>query len=874
MPIDHDLNRPDPDALLARAERERRGRLKIFLGAAPGVGKTWEMLAAAARKRGEGVAVLAGVVETHGRAETAAMIGDLPILPAQKIHYRGQDLEEFDLDAALAARPGLLLVDELAHTNIPGLRHKKRWQDVREILEAGIDVWATLNIQHLESLNDSVARITGVRVGETVPDTVMDMADEIELIDLPPAELRARLTEGRVYRPDLARRALDGFFREGNLGALREMALRRAAQHVDRDVTRYMRARAIAGPWPAGERILALIGAHEAEGVVREAARLAEALRGPLLVLHLETGGDEASVQSALDLAISLGGEIKSLPGKASVAQLLDLAARENVTQIVLSRGRRHRFSWPGLSMAGQLARAGPGFGLHVVPVPSAPRPRPRPPREGIDFIPYALAAGLLALLTGVGILLHSILPQDAMGMIFIASVVGIASRFGRGPSLFTAIAGFLAWNFFFLPPVYTLSVADPRDVVGLIVFLAVGVVTGGLAGRVRLEAQAAEARVEALRRISLFGTMLGRAASQGELLRAIAHEAADMAQTGIVLIGEASGLVARAAEPAGTLLDDAALAAADFAHAQAIETGLGTETLPSNAWRFIPLRSEAGGIGVIGVRPGAAPSQPLGQALRALADQAAIALERLRLARAGAEARAMEDSQKLRTALLSSLSHDLRTPLTAIRGAAETLSSAGAALDEATRADLLASITQDTQRMTRFLANITDMARVETGEMVVKREILDLEPILEAAIARVPDAYHTSINIAPDAARLRADPTLLEQVFVNLLDNAVKFSPAGSRIAINARREGDRVAVAVADEGIGIGRDDLPLVFDRFFRARRGDRVAPGTGLGLSIAKAFTEACGGSISATSPRPDLPADGEPGTIIQVRLEAA
>ncbi|HQU01069.1 MAG TPA: sensor histidine kinase KdpD, partial [Acetobacteraceae bacterium] len=308
MPVDHDLNRPDPDALLARAERERRGRLKIFLGAAPGVGKTWEMLAAAARKRGEGAAVLAGVVETHGRAETAAMIGDLPILPAQKIHYRGQDLEEFDLDAALAARPGLLLVDELAHTNIPGLRHKKRWQDVREILEAGIDVWATLNIQHLESLNDSVARITGVRVGETVPDTVMDMADEIELIDLPPAELRARLTEGRVYRPDLARRALDGFFREGNLGALREMALRRAAQHVDRDVTRYMRARAIAGPWPAGERILALIGAHEAEGVVREAARLAEALRGPLLVLHLETGGDEASVQSALDLAISLGG--------------------------------------------------------------------------------------------------------------------------------------------------------------------------------------------------------------------------------------------------------------------------------------------------------------------------------------------------------------------------------------------------------------------------------------------------------------------------------------------------------------------------------------------------------------------------------------
>jgi two-component system sensor histidine kinase KdpD len=869
--------RPDPDALLANLHRESRGRLKIFLGAAPGVGKTWEMLVAANHKREAGVDVVAGLIETHGRAGTIEEIGGLELLPRSKIPYRGQMLEEFDLDAALARKPALLLIDELAHTNAPGLRHAKRWQDVREILDAGIDVWTTLNIQHLESLNDPVARITGVRVAETIPDTVLDLADEIELVDLPPAELRSRLEEGKIYRQDVASRALAGFFREGNLGALREMALRRAAQRVDKDVTRYMRAQAIPGPWPASERVLALIGPDaSADNVVRHAARLADALRAPLIAFHVERQDDNANVQHALDLTVQLGGTVATTTTADTVTAALNYAAAQNITHIVIGRGARRHWWWRlgGRTISEALTRKAAAFTLHFVPVPAAPAPRVKAPTPNLPWVSYALIAAVLAVVTLGGVALRAYIPQEAMGLIFIAVIAGAASRYGRAAGLATSIAGFLLWNFFFLSPIFTFSVADPRDVVALVVFLLVGIVTGSLAGRVRVEAQNASARIEALRRISLFGQRFSGAATQGEVLRGAAAEAAAMTAGGVVMLAENQNLQPPVAEPAGTVLDDAALAAADWSFRNNIETGIGTATLPSVAWRFLPLRVGGNPVGIIGAKPSGPPPEPLSQTLSALADQTAMALERVRLTINAAQTEARQDNQKLRTALLSSLSHDLRTPLTAIRGAAETLASAGEALDAATRADLLDSITQDTGRMTKFLANIMEMARVETGEIVARRDRLLLAEIVEAAVSRVPGAMYAGVNIADDASHVLADSALLEQILVNILDNAVKYAPEGSRIAVSARRAGDKIAISIADEGVGIPSADLPHIFDSFFRATRGDRVAPGTGLGLAIAKAFTEAMGGKIRAQSPRLDLPADGAPGAVIILELPAA
>ncbi|ABQ29095.1 MULTISPECIES: sensor histidine kinase [Acidiphilium] len=857
-------NRPDPDALLARANSDGRGQLKIFLGAAPGVGKTWEMLAAARRRFETGTDVVAGLVETHGRAETAEQLADLPVLPRRIVPYRGRLLEEFDLDSALKRRPALLLVDELAHANAPGLRHAKRWQDVAALLEAGINVWTTLNVQHLESLNDQVARITGIRVAETLPDTVLGLADDIELIDLPPEELRTRLKQGLVYRPDVARRALGGFFRPGNLAALREMALRRVAQHVDRDIAAYMRAQAIAGPWPAAERVMAVVEAGEAaEQVVRHASRLAEALRAPFFAFHAERAATGMAVQPALDLAIQLGGTVETTTNADVFAALLDAAARQNVAHIVIARGRG-RWRWRR-GLASRLARGARAYALHVVPDPAASRPAPPHRAPPPKLMPFGISLGIMIVTTIGGFALRGVLPAEAMGYVFTAIVVGMASLYGRSVGIFAALTGFVLWNFFFLPPIYTLSVTNPRDVTALFAFLVVGVLTGSLAGRVRAEAETARTRIEALRRITLFGRALAQVSDEAGLAAVVEAEARALAGEAVLLLARGDGL------PRAGGFDEAAVAAAEFAWRNRVATGMGTTTLPASAWRFQPLATEAGAIGVLGVRPETPPAEPVIQTLSALADQAALAAERLRLATSAAEARAHESTQRLRTALLSSLSHDLRTPLTAIRGAAETLAEADGELPEATRRDLLASIVEDVGRMTRFLANITGMARIETGEIVARHEKVDLAPVVEHAVARVKEAFHTAVNIPEDAATVRADPALLEQVLVNLLENAVKYGPEGGAISVFARRAGDSVVLSVADEGVGIPPEDLPHVFDSFFRVVRGDRVAPGTGLGLAIARAFVEAMGGTIAAESPRRDLPADGLPGTIIRVEL---
>jgi two-component system sensor histidine kinase KdpD len=868
--------RPDPDALLLAAAREGKGRLKVFLGAAPGVGKTWEMLVSARRVHDEGRDVLIGVVETHGRAETERQIADLPILPRRAIAYRGQVLDEFDADAALERHPSLLLVDELAHTNAPGSRHNKRWEDVAELLDAGIDVWATLNVQHLESLNDDIARITGVRVTETLPDHVLELAQEIEFIDLSPAELRARLLEGKIYRPDVASRALQNFFREGNLAALREIGLRRAAQRVDQDVQDYMRQHAVAGPWPIGDRVLALVGSDgSADAVVRQAKRLADALHAPWLALHVERRQGPEVARSALEMAAQLGAMIEIRAGVGLVATTLELARSRNVTHLVIGRGRPAMWRrLLGRTLASRLVREGREFSLHVVPAGgelAVPRPR-RLPR---GWVPWIASTALVALVLGAGELLHGWLEHEALGMLFLAAVVACASVWGLVIALYAASLSFLCWNYFFIPPIGTFSIREPRDVIALFVFAGVAGATGWLASRVRDEAESAQGRIESLRRISSFARRLGEPAIEADLLPEVAALAGDIVSPAVVLLPEGEDLNIRAAMPPSVdTMDDGSWAAARWAYAKGEQAGRGTATLPSSAWRFLPMRTVRAKLGIVGVRPSTSLDQPDLQALQTLADQAGAAIERVRLAAAAARTEAQAETQKLRTALLNSLSHDLRTPLTGIRGAAGSLRTSWNSLDPAVRSDLLASIEQDTVRMTRFLSNIMEMTRLETGEVAPRLEPVAVEPLVQHASRHVPGLAGTTLDGLDTLPPVLADPALLEQVLVNLMENAVKYGPDGGLVTVAGRLSGGTVTLSVSDEGPGIPAGDLPHVFDSFYRARREDRIVPGTGLGLAIARGLTEAMGGTIDARSPRPDAPVGGPPGTAISLSLTAA
>ncbi len=874
-------NRPDPGALLIAAQAEGRGRLKLFLGAAPGVGKTWEMLAQAKRRLAEGCDVLAGVIESHGRAETEAQAASMPLLASRTLSYRGQILAEFDIDAALARKPALLLVDELAHTNAPGSRHAKRWEDVAELLANGIDVWATLNIQHLESLNDDIARITGIRPTETLPDHVLDMADSIELVDVPPADLRARLASGKIYRPEIARRALDGFFKEGNLSALREIALRRAASHVDTHMRGWMRRTGVAGPWPASETILALVGRDRtADAVLRQAKKLADALHAPWVALHIEQPDQSADtpqkIQTILKLAASLGAEIDVRPAqdRDMVASVLAAAHAHNATHLVI--GRAAAPAWRRAlrrTLSYQLLRRAPDFVLHVVPAPSAARPAPpRTTAAKFEPWPWLAIAFAIAAVTLTGTLLRKFLPVEAADMVYLAVVVASAARWGAGPALFAALLGVLAWDFFFIPPLYTVTIQHPRDVITGIVFVSVAVLTGRLAGHVRAEAQLAGARIESLRRISSFSRKLGEPLNEADLLSVIVREAASLADAAVVLCGDPD-LTLRAALPAAPVLDESAMAAARWAASHGEPTGRGSTTLPYASWRFTPLQTTRGTLGVLGVRPTDGAPATVAQTLDTLADQAAVALERVRLTADAARASALLDTQGLRTALLASLGHDLRTPLAAIQGAAGTLRSVWAQLDEATRLDLLASIEDDVRRMTRFLANITDLTRLETGEVHARREHIYLADVVEAAISRLPAALQVVAKVPPELQAL-GDFMLLEQVLFNVLDNALKYAPAGSMVRVRAKAIGDRVRLDVIDEGIGIPPDDLAHVFDSFFRVTRGDRTLPGTGLGLAIARGLLGAMGGDIAAISPNPEAPSSGFPGTIVTISLPAA
>ncbi|MFT8246873.1 ATP-binding protein [Roseomonas sp. BN140053] len=874
--------RPDPDALLAVAAREGRGRLKVFLGAAPGVGKTYEMLREGQQLRAAGADVVVGLVETHGRGDTAAQIGALAVLPRARLSYRGQQLEEFDLDAALRRRPQVLLLDELAHTNAPGSRHPKRWQDVEELRAAGIEVWTTVNVQHLASLSDKVARITGVWVQETVPDRVLAEADAVELVDIPPGELLERLRQGKVYRPDQADRALKGFFREGNLAALREMALRRTAERADADVTGYMRSNAIAGPWPSGERVLALVGADPAaEEVVRQARRVADALRAPLLALHVERpdGRDAADPAPALRLAESLGAEVETTVARDVPRAILDHARARNCSHIVIGRGRPslwRRLS--GRTLAGELLRGAGDFTLHVLPGLAVVPPRARPERPPLPgWVGWAAVPVLVAGATAIGLLLDEVVPEGALGMIYLAAVVALAAWFGALRAAVGAVLCFAAWNFLFLSPRYTLAIGGPQDVVGVAVFGVVALLLTGTTGSLGRSVSTARARLFGLRRLVEFARRLAAPGSTGDLLVAVAQEAERVAgcPAGVLmpLDGEP---VLRAAVPLDAEPDADSMAAARWALRNGRQAGAGTGSLPSAAWQFRPIRTARGTVGLLGLRMreaaeghGQAGNRPLDgerdRTLDALIDQAAVAIERSQLMEERARDDARAETEALRTALLASLGHDLRTPLTSIRGALETLRLPGAALSDAVREDLLSTAEEETLRLNRYLSNILDIVRIEGGQVTPKRVPVDAGEAMRTAVERASRAAGRTVRleVAEGLPPLQLDPILLDQILANLLDNALKFSAPGGTGAAEAasggdvtaivRREGANLVLAVEDDGPGIPPEQLEQIFDPFFRVRRGDKAPAGSGLGLAICRGLAQAMGGRITAESP---------------------
>jgi two-component system sensor histidine kinase KdpD len=872
-------NRPSPEALLAEARREERGRggrLKIFVGGAPGVGKTYEMLETARARFKEGVDVVVGVVETHGRKETEALLEGFEIIPRRPTVYVNRILDEFDIDAALKRRPSLILVDELAHTNVPGSRHPKRYQDVEELLDAGIDVYTTVNIQHIESLNDVVAQITRVRVREIVPDEILDRADAIKLVDLTPDELIQRLKEGKVYIPAQAERALKHYFSPANLTALRELALRRTAERVDEQLLEQMQARAIPGPWAAGERILVCVSEDpRSAGLVRHAKRLADRLHASWSALCVETGrtlqlSDEERdrIAEALRLAERLDGEAVTIPARARriADDIISFAQKNNVTHIVVGKSTRSRwFEIVHGSVVHDLVRGAGIISVHVIAgeelaertaassVVAADRGQAFAPR------PYIIALFAVAGALGLSLLLKPLFGVENVDLMFLTAIVGVAVRYGLWPSLAASVAASLCYNFFFMPPVYTFTITDPTNIAAFLVFAVLAAIVSNLAGRGRTQTVTALQRVRSIESLYAFSRKLASAGTLDDVLWATAHQIAAMLKVRVVLLLPDNGSIAvRGGFPPEDRLDEADLAAAKWAWQQNRPAGRDSDALPGAKWLFLPMRTGRGPVGIVGIcRDEAGPLLRAEQRrlIDALADQGALAIERVHLVEDIERVRREAETDRLRSALLTSISHDLKTPLAAVLGAAGALRDIPKSLDDDAKADLLATIIDESERLNRFIANLLDMTKLESGAVVPNMAPHDLGEIVGSALERgrkILAKHHVEAAIPSDLPMIWVDPVLFEQVLFNLLDNAAKYAPAGTTVRIQSWREGDAINLQVLDEGEGIPEADLERIFDKFQRARKGDQVRAGTGLGLSISRGFVEAMRGTITAAN----------------------
>lgn len=909
-----DAPRPDPERFLAEANAEAgvttaagRGRLKIFLGASPGVGKTYAMLEEAGARARAGTDVTVALAETHGRAETAALLARLDQMPRRVVTYRDRQLTEMDLDALLARRPGLALIDELAHSNVPGSRHPKRWQDVEEVLAAGIDVYTTLNIQHIESLNDLVARITGVRVQETVPDAVLQMADEIKLIDLPPEDLIQRMREGKVYMPAEAGRALGNFFSKPNLTALRELALRTAASRVDAEMLALTRGTGRAAP--QDRLMVCLDDPATAKGLVRAGRRMTDRARIPWVVATVMTPAVEAqgpqaagAMTDALQLAERLGAQARTLRSEGDVAAaFLDAARQLNVTRLIV--GRATRGGWRDRvaalihpPLAQTLLAQAEGFEVTVLdpapdrPAPSQPATTPAPAtgpaarwREtdwragpGRDWGRIAVAAlGAAVAGTLAAWPFWSILPVASLAVIYLVGVLAVGMRLGTAGAVAAAVLSFLAYNYFFTEPYYSLQVSAEESVVALLVFTISALFTGTLAGRLKRQVEfmrVTQARTETLYD---FARKIASATTTDDVLwAAAAHIARTLECHSLILMPDATGALQQVQgfPSIEEGLDAHALAAARWAYEKDQPAGRDTDTLPTAGWMFIPLATQGAPLGVIGLRftdPARRMDPETRRLLVAVEDQVAVAVERMAVEDDLERARLTSETEKLRAALLNSVSHDLRTPLVTVIGALSAVEAGG--LSPAQERGLVVEALDEARRLDRFVGNLLGMTRLGHGALVPRRAAVAVAEVIgraRADLSRVLARFRVAVEIDPATPPLAVDPVLIGQALVNLLENASKYAPEGSTIRLTAAPVPEGVALTVIDEGPGIPVAERGRVFDLFHRAVQGDGQPAGTGLGLAIVKGMVEANGGTVAVIAPP-----DGR-GAAIRLLLPAA
>jgi len=879
--------RPDPDVLLARVaaaeEQERRGKLKVFLGAAPGVGKTFAMLNAAHELRRQGKDVVVGLVETHGRAETEALVSGLEVLPRQRLDYKGKTLEELDLDALLRRRPQVALVDELAHTNAPGSRHQRRYQDVEELLEAGIDVYTTLNVQHFESLNDVVEQITGVRVRETVPDSFFDRPHDVVLIDLPPRELIERLRQGKVYVPDQARAALQSFFSPSNLAALRELAMQTAADRVDSDLREYLTAHGAEPGALIRRRVLVAVDGHQhTEYLVRVARRLAERRNAPWTVAYVDTGSrrtDHDDLHRAFQLAKRLGGDTVILRGGKVADELLSYANRHGVSTVVIGQTRERPIARAlGRTVTQQLLGKGARFDLTIVNTPYS-RMRSRRLLEREEPWPerlreYGFATAILVAATLLAVVLDRLLPVGGLGFVFITAVVAVAVRSRRTVALAMAVLCFVSYNFFFTEPRLTLRITHGADLVAVFAFLLAALACSQLAGRVRGQNVALRAANEHTRALQALGERLAAAVDEAQVFRAGAEElSAALGCETVVLCrdgGDAVGLRAAAGQPRDAELGPRDAAAADWVAEHGQAAGRYTNTLSASSWWLLPMMVERGCLGAVGLRfPSAQErlSEEQRQLAEAMVQQVALASDRARLAADLESAHVDSETERLRTALLSSVSHDLRSPLASVIGAASSLSAYGDDMPAADRRQLLESIRSEGERLDRYIQNLLDMTRLGAGGLKLQRDWVGIEELLSSAVTRLRKlfpAVAVETRVAPGPPLLYVHPALIEQALFNVLENAAKFSPPGAPVVATAESADGKLVIEITDGGPGIPEEERRRIFDMFWSAARGDR-GRSTGLGLTIVRGMVGAHGGKVEALS------GPGGVGTTIRIAL---
>ena len=850
--------RPSPDELLKAAKREARGRLKIILGAAPGVGKTFEMLREGADLLAHGRDVVLGVVETHGRHDTQALTTPFEVLPRRQIEHGVHKLAEFDVDAMLARKPEIALIDEFAHSNAPGSRHPKRWQDIEELRDAGIDVVSTLNIQHVESLNDIIAGFTRVRVRETVPDAILDDAD-LEVVDVPPDELIQRLKDGKVYIPEEASRALTHFFSKANLSALRELALRRAAQTVDRQMLDHVRLAGEQGNWPVGERIIVAVGDQPGgDYLIRSAKRLADAMHAPWTALTVETPrsatlGDAARerIAASLKLAGVLGATLTTISASTVLDGLRAQAAESRATAIVIGKTRRSWwFELRHGSIVDQLVRGLDGVTIHVMPLPEGAGDNDKSARPGIAARGVFAGLAMVAATTIAAKAIQSWIGSNAIDLLYLIPVIATATIFGLRASLIAAVAAALAYNFFFLEPVHTFTISDPANVITFLVLAGVGIVASQLAGRLRRQANIGARSATENAALAAFGQRLAGVSDEKGTADATCEEIGALLDVKTVLLLRNGGKTNIAGYfPGEPHLGPIDFTAAGWAFDKAEAAGRDTATLTASDWQFHPLVTTLGVLAVLGIGRGGR-DDPIPAEKRilftTLLGQAALAHERLKLEDDARDIAALKQRDDLRATLLSSLGHDLKTPLTSVVAAADALAS------EHPGSVLAYTLKTESQRLRRVFDDLVEMTRIEAGALVVKKEAVDLTDSVASAahdLRAETRTHKMKLDIPPNLPFVEADPRMLHHILVNLIDNAAKYSPEHSTITIAGKRMRDGVQLTIMDEGRGLPEGSTENLFQRFARVEGNDQKG-GTGLGLAIVKGFADAMGLDVKA------------------------